>query len=132
MPKEVLETLAEMRRRLKTARDRDVHDRHIGLQQQLARARKAELQIIAGGAAIEMLLEKPLEVPPRQSDPCCHHVEAQGLFDIGFHERGGIDDLLLFGADPRKERYPLLVLGATDALQDEFLGDLDRKLLAHA
>src|SRR3974390_1455811 len=50
-------TAREMRRRLKATGGRDVDDRHRGLQQQLAGAAQARLQVIAFGHAVEVALE---------------------------------------------------------------------------
>src|SRR4029077_11147768 len=47
-------TAREMRRGLKAAGGRDVNDRHRGLQQQLARAAQAHLQVVAFGHAVQV------------------------------------------------------------------------------
>src|SRR6266851_262636 len=57
--------LREMRRRLKSARRGDIHDGHGGLQQQLARAPQAHLEVVVLGYAIQIALEQALDLPAR-------------------------------------------------------------------
>src|SRR5580704_4455956 len=57
----------EMRRRLEAAGRSDIDDRHRGLQQQLARAAQAHLQVVAFGHAVQMALEQALDLAPRES-----------------------------------------------------------------
>src|SRR6266478_2977611 len=57
----------EMRRRLEAAGGGDIDDRHRGLQQQLARAAQAHLQVVALGHAVQMALEQALDLTPRES-----------------------------------------------------------------
>src|SRR6266480_3700735 len=56
----------EVRRRLEATGRGDVDDRHGGLQQQLARAAQAQLQVVPLWHAVQMPLEKPLDLAPRQ------------------------------------------------------------------
>src|SRR5450631_4234472 len=66
-------TLGEMRRRLEAAGRRDVHDRHRGLQQQLACAAQAHLQVETLRHDVEVALEQPFDLAARQ---------ARGLRDL--------------------------------------------------
>src|SRR5437868_3862802 len=56
----------EMRRRLEAAGGGDIDDRHRGLQQQLARAAQAHLQVVALRYAAQMALEQTLDLAARQ------------------------------------------------------------------
>ena len=58
MPEPTAVALREMRRRLEAARRADRHDRHRGLQQQLARAVQAQLQVVPLRHAIDVPLEQ--------------------------------------------------------------------------
>src|SRR5229473_543220 len=115
MAEEFFVARAEMRGRLEAAGHCNAGNRHAGLQQQLARPVEAQLAIVAPRIAVEMLAEQPLEVAAREADALGDSVEAERLVDMLFHERGGVDDLLLSGADASKQGHPLPVQRFPDA-----------------
>ena len=59
--------LAEVRRGDKPAGERDVHDRHAGLQQQLACPGETQLQVVTGRYAPQVLLEQALQLAARDA-----------------------------------------------------------------
>src|SRR5688572_12931784 len=58
--------LRKVRRRLESAGSADRHDRHRGLQQELAGALEPQLDVIALRNAVDLLLEQPLDLPARE------------------------------------------------------------------
>src|SRR5437764_1247921 len=81
----------EVRRRLEATGRGDVDDRHGGLPQQLARAAQAQLQVVPLWHAVQMPLEKPLDLAPRQPGGGGDLIEGERSLDILFHELCHLD-----------------------------------------
>jgi predicted metal-dependent hydrolase len=123
MPEQAAVTLGEVRWRLETAGHRNLHDRHRRLQQQLARAAQAHVEVVLGGHLPHITLEQALDLPPRHTHQRGDLVQRERLLDVGLHQGGGFDEVLVVQAHPRLQRDVLAVLVVADAVQDELLGD---------
>ena len=114
--------------RLEAAGDRYFHDGHGGLQQQLARAAQAHVEVVFGGHLAYVALEQALDLAPRHTNQRRDLVQRQRLLDIRFHERGGLDQVLVKQAHAGLQRNVLAVLVVADAVEDELLGDQRRNM----
>ena len=91
------------------------------MQQQLPRPLQSELEVIAGWDNIEVLLEEPFELPPRQTDVVRQFAERHRLFDVGFHQRYRFGELRLGRSDAVLQRHALPVFVLAHALANEQL-----------
>src|SRR5579862_7268571 len=115
--------LGEVRRRLKAARRGDVHDRHGGLQQQLARAAQPHLQVVLLWHAVEVALEQSLDLAARQARGGGDGIERHRPFDVLFHQLRHLDQALVTSAELCAQRYELLIPVVARPIDDKLLRD---------
>src|SRR5579862_62746 len=112
-----------MGRGLKAAGSRDVDDWHRGLEQQLPSAAQAHLQVVPLGYAVEMALEEPFDLAPREPRGRSDLIERERLLDVFLHQLRDPNEALVAHADLRAQRHVLSVAVVADAIDDELLGD---------
>ena len=122
--------LGEVRRGHEATGRGHLDDRQRRLLEQLTRAGQAQLEVVARRRTVQIPLEQPLQLTARDIDIVRQLVQADGLFQIGLHQRDDFQKLGLGGAQHMLERHALLVLLATYAITDEHLGDARRQLAA--
>src|SRR5882757_9727673 len=122
----------EVRGRLEAAGRGYVYYGHRGLQQQLARAPQAHLQVVAVGYTIQVALEQPLDLAARQFRGRRDLIERQRPLDVVLHQLRDPDERLVARADLGPQRHVLPVAVVAHAVENELLGDQLRHLLAEA
>jgi hypothetical protein len=117
-----------MRRRLKSASRRDVHDGHGGLQQQLARASQPHLEVVVLRHTVQVPLEQALDLPARQPRRLRDLLQGQRLLDVLLHELRDPDQAPMRHTHLRTQGNVLAIRVLADSIDDELLRDQLRDL----
>jgi hypothetical protein len=119
-----------MRPRREAAGQADLQDGLAALLQQALCARQPQLQVVARGQGVEMLLEQALELAPRHADQARHFLGGQRLGEVGLHQRERLGQLGAAGATLLAVAGALALVARTQAAQAQGLHQLLADALA--
>jgi len=98
---------AEMGRGNEAAAYRDLHHRHLGLAEKLARPLEPKPQIIAGGRAVHELAEQPLDIAAGLAELGREGQQVQGFLNVFLHQLDGGGQFLAVDARIGLDRHVL-------------------------